>query len=139
MRASADTTKKLAIFASRPGVAGGGVRFPYPRCGKLAANIHATGKDAVLIESLWNGLLANFALVALVVSLWTYGQDWLESWTATARAIAFGLLLGSAAIAMMLLPVPIRPGLFLDLRVTPLVISGFFGGPVAAIVGALLA
>lgn len=92
-----------------------------------------------MIESLWNGLLANFALVALVVSLWTYCQDWLEGWAPVPRAIGFGVLLGIAAMAMMMLPVPIHPGFFLDLRTTPLVIAGFFGGPVAAVSTVILA
>jgi diguanylate cyclase (GGDEF)-like protein/PAS domain S-box-containing protein len=92
-----------------------------------------------LIDGLWNGLLANFALVALVVSLWTYSQDWLESWAGPVRALAFGLLLGAGAVALMFFPVPFRPGIFLDLRTTPIVISGFFGGPVAGVAALVVA
>jgi diguanylate cyclase (GGDEF)-like protein/PAS domain S-box-containing protein len=91
------------------------------------------------MNAAWSGLLANLAIVALSASLWTFVQDYLPDASRRLRAVALGLLMGVGAAATMLTPLEIRHGVFLDLRAALIAIAGFFGGPLSALVAALVA
>ena len=89
--------------------------------------------------ALWHGLLANVAVVAILVSAWTHTQDWRQGWAPAVQSLAFGGLLAAGTILLMLLPVELRHGVFFDLRTTLIALSAFFGGPLAVLVTALVA
>ncbi len=80
------------------------------------------------------GLIANLAMVGVFASTWTLLGDAVGRLPVWARNASLGLLMGLGAVAMMSIPVVIRPGLFLDLRVTLLAQAALFGGPVGALV-----
>ncbi|MBJ3774188.1 GGDEF domain-containing protein [Acuticoccus mangrovi] len=52
----------------------------------------------------------------------------------SAAQVALGVLLGGAAVLAMLDPSEVAPGVLVDARTTPLLLSGLFGGPVAAVI-----
>jgi diguanylate cyclase (GGDEF)-like protein/PAS domain S-box-containing protein len=87
----------------------------------------------------WSELLANLAVVAMFVSVWIHTHVWLDRKAALTRATAFGLLMGAGAITLMLTPMQLQPGVFVDLRGTMIALAGFFGGPVACVIAGLLA
>ena len=55
------------------------------------------------------------------------------------RQLGFGLVLGCGAIAVMMLPFQVEKGIFVDLRTTMVAVAGLFGGPVSALVTAIIA
>jgi diguanylate cyclase len=71
------------------------------------------------------GLLAAIALSYSVVVYYLHG---------TLRSAIVGLLLGFGAIVSMLDPVKIMPGVIVDARTTMVMLAGFFGGPLAAVI-----
>jgi diguanylate cyclase (GGDEF)-like protein/PAS domain S-box-containing protein len=87
----------------------------------------------------WSELLANFAVVAMFVSVWVHTHVWVDNRSASARALLFGALMGAGAVVIMMIPMEFRPGVFADLRATMIALSGFFGGPLAGAVTALVA
>ncbi|AZO44459.1 diguanylate cyclase [Mesorhizobium sp. M7D.F.Ca.US.005.01.1.1] len=87
----------------------------------------------------WSELLANLAVVAMFVSVWIHTHVWLDRRAALTRATAFGLLMGAGAVILMLTPMQLQPGLFVDLRGTMIALAGFFGGPVACVIAGLAA
>lgn len=91
------------------------------------------------MSSSWQGLLANFALVALIVSIWTHVEAMLDRRFQQAIPVILGLVFGLGAVALMLLPIRLEGGIYVDLRIVPVVLSGVFGGPVASLIAALLA
>lgn len=91
------------------------------------------------MSSPWHGLLANFALVALIVSIWTHIEVMLDRRFQHATPVVMGLVFGFGAVALMMLPIKLEGGLFVDLRVVAVLLSSLFGGPVASFITALMA
>lgn len=87
----------------------------------------------------WSELLANLAVVAMFVSVWIHTHVWLDDKAALTRATAFGLLMGIGAIILMMTPMQLQTGVFVDLRGTMIALAGFFGGPVACVIAGLAA
>lgn len=85
------------------------------------------------------GLIANLAMVGVFAAMWTLLGDAVERLPAWGRSAGLGLLMGLGAVAMMSLPVVIRPGLFLDLRVSLVAQAALFGGPLGALVAVVVA
>jgi len=85
------------------------------------------------------GLIANLAMVGIFASLWAFLGDAMERLPGWGRRAGLGLLMGLGAVAMMSLPVVVRPGLFLDLRVSLIAQAALFGGPVGALVAVVTA
>lgn len=86
----------------------------------------------------WGTLGINVAVVGLFVSFWANIASICERRPRLLRSVAFGTLMGVAAMASMLNAIEFRPGIYLDLRVAVLCIAGLFGGPVAALVAVVL-
>lgn len=82
----------------------------------------------------WHDLLSNLALVAIATAVWTFGSRHIADRAPWFRSLAFGGVMACGAVACMWLPFQFREGIFLDARYTFLAVSGFFGGPVAAVV-----
>lgn len=85
------------------------------------------------------GLIANLAMVGVFASMWTFFGDAVGRLPGWGRSAGLGLLMGIGAIAMMSLPIVIRPGLFLDLRVSLIAQAALFGGPIGALVAVVIA
>jgi len=84
------------------------------------------------MASPWSELLANFAIVIMFVSAWSHMGMWQFRRSAKVSRPLFGLWMGTGSVVLMLVPAELVPGVFIDLRTTPLVIAGIFGGPLAA-------
>lgn len=84
-------------------------------------------------------LAGNLAVVALVVLGWGHARFWLRSVHGVARSALFGATMGFGAIASMLMAAQIAPGLYIDLRLSLIAVSAFFGGPLAALISTSLA
>jgi diguanylate cyclase (GGDEF)-like protein/PAS domain S-box-containing protein len=84
-------------------------------------------------------LIANFAVVGLFISGWTHVQDWLQRFPRRSRTLMFGGVMGAGAIASMLLPVQIEPGVLFDLRSALIATSGLLGGPLAGLLTGVIA
>ncbi|WDR04823.1 diguanylate cyclase [Devosia rhodophyticola] len=91
------------------------------------------------MNSAWHDLYANLAVVALLLSVWTHAQYWLERHAPLLRNILFGTLMGAGAVATMVLSVELLPGVFIDLRTSILAVAALFGGPLSALVAASIA
>src|SRR5438067_2425582 len=91
------------------------------------------------MSGFWTGLLANLATVAVVISIWTNLRDRLPTMTPRTQSFVFGAVMGIGAVASILLPIEIEPGLIADLRIALVAVAGFFGGPIAAILAGGLA
>lgn len=50
-----------------------------------------------------------------------------------------GIMFGTIAAFVILTPIEVSPGIFFDSRAVPLILSGIFGGPVAAIITTVMA
>ena len=91
------------------------------------------------LTSSWQMLAGNLAVVALFVLAWAHARFWLRGVPGAARAALFGLFMGLGAIASMLMAAEVLPGRYLDLRLSLVAVSAFFGGPLAAVVTLALA
>ena len=92
------------------------------------------------MSSFWTGLLASLAIVAVAIVVWTSVRDRLPNLTPRRQSIVYGVFMGAGAIASMLLPAQIAPGMFVDMRAALVAVAGFFEGPLAGLVagGAVL-
>lgn len=87
----------------------------------------------------WDVLLKDLAIITVVVSFWAHGQDWIEGWAPRVRPVIFGLLCGCGTITLMMSPLTLGQGILIDLRATLIVLSSFFGGPLAGAITGLMA
>ena len=60
--------------------------------------------------STWAQLLANFAVVAMFVSVWIHTHVWVDRLGPRTSSAAFGLLMGVGVVALMNIPVELLPG-----------------------------
>ncbi len=88
---------------------------------------------------IWQVLIGNLTSVALIISLWAHISYKFYRLSKRQLKLYFGITLGICVITSMLLSVPLMPGLFFDLRVSLLLISAVFGGPISIAVTAVSA
>lgn len=91
------------------------------------------------MTSPWQMLAGNLAVVALFVLAWAHARFWLRGVPGATRAALFGTVMGLGAVSSMLMAAEVLPGRFLDLRLSLIAVSAFFGGPLAALVTLALA
>jgi diguanylate cyclase (GGDEF)-like protein/PAS domain S-box-containing protein len=91
------------------------------------------------MDAVVQGLIANLALVGVFAVLWTLLGDAVEHLPGWGRNCAVGLLMGAGAITMMSMPVVVRPGVLIDLRVSLIAQAALFGGPVGGVIAAIVA
>lgn len=91
------------------------------------------------MDETWRSLLANLAIVAVFVAIWTQIPDPADRLRRSLRTAFLSALLALGTIATMSLPIAIRPGVFIDLRATMVVLAAFFGGPVVGVAAWLAA
>ncbi len=88
---------------------------------------------------MWQALIANFAVVGLVVFGWLQAQDLLGRLRRPYRRAVFGAVMAVGAVLSMLLTVELQPGLLLDFRTTFVALSALLGGPIAVAITAAVA
>jgi diguanylate cyclase (GGDEF)-like protein/PAS domain S-box-containing protein len=86
--------------------------------------------------SLWQGLLANLAAVALLTLIWVHLMQWVKRRFRRFHAAIFGLFMGVGAIIVMNMPFVAGSGFRMDHRFTLVGVSAFFGGPIALLITA---
>ncbi len=89
--------------------------------------------------SVWQTLIGNFACVALIISVWIHVSYRHYRLSKRQQNLSLGLTLGIAAAASMALSVRLEEGVIFDLRVSMIVISAVFGGPLSTLVTAAIA
>jgi diguanylate cyclase (GGDEF)-like protein len=95
--------------------------------------------DKVTVGHLWESLLANLAILALLVLVWAHFQHAVSRWTQRSQRLGFGLLMGAGAVFVMQFTIELRPGLYFDLRTVAIALAGVFAGPVGVVVALLVA
>lgn len=88
---------------------------------------------------MWQGLIANIAVVALFISLWVHAQQVLELRPSRYRKPIFAAVMGLAAVSTMWLPVELFGGIAFDLRGLPIAMAGLFAGPAVLVTVAMVA
>jgi len=91
------------------------------------------------MDTTWQALIANFAVVALVISMWSQLQPWLEKQPSVSRRVLSGLLIGCGTIVSNLMSEQIVLDVFFDLRSALIAVGALFGGPVVAIISVAVA
>lgn len=79
----------------------------------------------------WQVLIGNVTAVGFLISMWMHLHYKFYRLSATQSNLAFGFMMGVAALFSMALSVEIAPGYYLDLRSTLLAVSAIYGGPLA--------
>lgn len=92
-----------------------------------------------MMSQAWQPLLANVALIAVVVSFWTSFRSLLEGINPRWTRIIFGVTCGGTSIAVMAMPFEVEAGIYFDLRAVPVVLAGFFSGLSGGLAAALMA
>jgi diguanylate cyclase (GGDEF)-like protein/PAS domain S-box-containing protein len=83
---------------------------------------------------MWQSLFANLAVVAIALVAWTAYGDLIGRLERTAQSLLFGAGMAAGIIGSMTLAYEPSPGIFYDLRGPLITLSGYFGGPFAAII-----
>ena len=83
--------------------------------------------------------LVNIALVLLFSMLWSRLDGWLERHSPAHRLVGLGVIGGLTTILLMLFPLAVAPGVFLDLRSSAIAVCGLMGGPISAVLSAGMA
>ncbi|MEO8684534.1 MAG: diguanylate cyclase [Devosia sp.] len=91
------------------------------------------------MTSTWQVLIGNLAVVTLFVIEWGRVRPSLRHLPSGVRSACFGAAMGAGAIATMIMSAEFQPGMHVDLRSTLVVVSGLFGGPLAAGIAAIMA
>jgi diguanylate cyclase (GGDEF)-like protein/PAS domain S-box-containing protein len=88
---------------------------------------------------MWQSLLANLAVVAMVLIGWNALSEAVGRRGRLTRSVIFGMAMAAGTLGSMSMGFEVTPGVFFDLRNTVLVVSGLFGGVPAAILTAACA
>jgi diguanylate cyclase (GGDEF)-like protein/PAS domain S-box-containing protein len=91
------------------------------------------------MNGIWAQLAGNLAFVGLAISLWAHMSIWFQRQLGAYSRVAFGVTAGATSIGSILLAVQFSPGVYIDLRFPPIALAAMFGGPITAIVAALMA
>lgn len=81
----------------------------------------------------FQALLANLAIISILLSAWSVTFQWSLRLTTQGRGAAMVVAGGSCAALLMALPIELRPGIILDLRAVPIAFAGYFGGPIVGV------
>lgn len=78
-------------------------------------------------------VLADLGVLAILLGLWSLTYHWTRHLRPLALSVALVAAASASAIMLMSMPIELRPGVILDLRAVPIVLAGYFGGPVVGI------
>ncbi|MDV4159234.1 diguanylate cyclase [Rhizobium brockwellii] len=105
----------------------------------MIGSVHVLEGGSNAVNGIWTQFGGNLSFVCLAISLWAHFSIQFQRRSATQEKIAFGIVAGAASIGSILLAVEFNPGLYIDLRFSPLALAGMFGGPIAAAFAVLMA
>lgn len=90
------------------------------------------------MNNAWQPLLANIAIITILISLRSHFCDGLATYGLRLRSAAFGTFCGGTGAIVMMLPFEVAPGFHFDMRSVATVLSGFFAGPLGALITAAI-
>ncbi|MBY5392164.1 diguanylate cyclase [Rhizobium leguminosarum] len=105
----------------------------------MIGSVHVLEGGSNAVNGIWTQFGGNLSFVCLAISLWAHFSIQFQSRSVTQEKIAFGIIAGGASIGSILLAVEVNPGIYIDIRFSPLALAGMFGGPIAAAFAASLA
>ncbi|MGO7043419.1 diguanylate cyclase [Rhizobium acaciae] len=105
----------------------------------MIGSVHVLEGGSNAVNGIWTQFGGNLSFVCLAISLWAHFSIQFQSRSVTQEKIAFGIIAGAASIGSILLAVEVNPGIYIDIRFSPLALAGMFGGPIAAAFAASLA
>ncbi|MBY3033605.1 diguanylate cyclase [Rhizobium leguminosarum] len=105
----------------------------------MIGSIHVLEGGSNAVNGIWTQFGGNLSFVCLAISLWAHFSIQFQRRSVTQEKIAFGIIAGGASIGSILLAVEVNPGIYIDIRFSPLALAGMFGGPIAAAFAASLA
>ncbi|MBY5642100.1 diguanylate cyclase [Rhizobium leguminosarum] len=105
----------------------------------MIGSVHVLEGGSNAVNGIWTQFGGNLSFVCLAISLWAHFSIQFQSRSVTQEKIAFGIIAGGASIGSILLAVEFNPGIYIDMRFSPLALAGMFGGPIAAAFAASLA
>ena len=82
-------------------------------------------------------LVENIALLAIPALVYIALPRFEEGWPEGVRAVLLGLALGGTSATVMLIPIEIQPGVIVDARGAPVLLSAIIGGPITALVAVI--
>ena len=88
---------------------------------------------------MWQALMGNLLVVALVFATWAHIQRAIENRPRVTRLAALGLTMGSGAAISIMFGISTPGGIIVDLRTPLLAIASYFGGPVGALTSLAIA
>ncbi|KRB62170.1 hypothetical protein ASE04_20075 [Rhizobium sp. Root708] len=88
---------------------------------------------------IWQILLGNLAMVALVITGWAHLTPSIRPRFGLSREAYFGMTMGIGAVISMAMSAEIEPGVYFDLRAGLVVSAALFGGAVAAVFTSVMA
>ena len=86
------------------------------------------------MNTLWQALLANLALVSILVVLWDFVGERTARFSKTIQTVLLGVIFGGGAIVSMA-TAEVISGFVFDLRAPLLGAAALFGGAPGALVG----
>ncbi|MGO6944349.1 diguanylate cyclase [Rhizobium johnstonii] len=105
----------------------------------MIGSVHVLEGGSNAVNGIWTQFGGNLSFVCLAISHWAHFSIQFQSRSVTQEKIAFGIIAGGASIGSILLAVEVNPGIYIDIRFSPLALAGMFGGPIAAAFAASLA
>ncbi|MGO7672566.1 diguanylate cyclase [Rhizobium ruizarguesonis] len=105
----------------------------------MIGSVHVLEGGSNAVNGIWTQFGGNLSFVCLAISLWAHFSIQFQRRSARQEKIAFGIIAGGASIGSILLAVEVNPGIYIDMRLSPLALAGMFGGPIAAAFAASLA
>lgn len=93
----------------------------------------------VTATELFLGLLNNLVVLILLVAIYGSIINHIDRLSSLNRQVLLGALFGAFAIGSIYLKIPILDGVLVDQRNAIIVLSGAIGGPITALISALLA
>ncbi len=89
-------------------------------------------------SSLFFSLFGNLAAFILLVAAYAALNAWFEKRGRQWRQTALGILFGVFVYICMHVRIPVAPGVIVDQRNAIVILAGFFGGPVSAVIAAAI-
>lgn len=94
--------------------------------------------DQLQLIAMLTSIYANIAALILATLGWNALHHWVKVLPRAVRSLIFGAIMGTASITAMCVAVPVAPGVQFDLRLAPIILASWFGGPLAGLSTALM-